>query len=159
MINIRDNREPTQDEFIRAYAKAMADWGMPLTAGRVLAYLLLQSKPTDLDQIAAGLGISRASAWGAARHLEQVNQIERFGEPGTKRAYFAPTKSIVRSMLNYSRLLSRVAALMHQGAALAGEGSAADDMRERAAFYLTVHDAIEATVDELIAAPAKVKGQ
>jgi len=149
MLNIPDKEEMTQERFIHRYAKLMSNWGMPHTAARVLAYLMLQSKPAGLDQIAADMEISKASAWGAARHLEQVGQVERFGEPGSKRALFAPTENFARSLLNYSRLLSKMGDLMQDGAAMVAKGDAARRMRERSDFYLAVHDSIEATMAEL----------
>ncbi|MDE8653556.1 GbsR/MarR family transcriptional regulator [Novosphingobium album (ex Liu et al. 2023)] len=138
----------TQAEFIHGFSKLMANWGMPLTAGRVYAYLLLQPKAVSLDQIAAGLGISKASAWGAAKHLEQVGQIERYGEQGSKRSLFSATEDFARSLVRYSKLLSRIGGLLRDGAPGA-EAEAAARMRERSGFYLTVHDAIEATIGEL----------
>jgi hypothetical protein len=148
-MDIPDKVDITPERFIHGVAKLMANWGMPHTAARVYAYLLLQPKPAGLDQIAADLGISRAGAWAAARHLEQVNQVERYGQPGSKRALFAPTENFARSMLNYSRLLSRMGTLLRDGASVA-EGEAAARLQERSELYLTVHDAIEATIEELM---------
>ena len=150
-MNIPDNPDMTAERFIHSYAKLLTSWGMPLTAARVFAYMMLQPKPVSLDEIAAGLGISKAGAWAATRHLEQVNQIERFGEPGSKRALFAPTENFARSLLNYSRLLSKSGALMREGAALAAGLDAAARMIERSEFYLAVHEAIESTMAELMA--------
>ena len=150
MLNIPDKKNIDTERFIHSYAKLMANWGMPLTAARVCAYLMLEPKPAGLDQIAAGLGISKASAWGAARHLEQVGQVERFGEPGSKRALYAPVENFARSLLNFSRLLSRSGSLLREGAVLA-EGEAKPRMEERAEIFLAVHEAIEDTVSELTA--------
>lgn len=142
----------TTERFIQQYAKLSAAWGMPLTAARVAAYLMLQPKPVGLDQIAAALDISKASAWGATRHLESVHQIERFGEPGSKRALFATMEDFARSLFNYSRLLSKSGALMREGAAVAAGPDAAEGLLERSDFYLAVHEAIENTMADLIAA-------
>ena len=150
-MNIPDNPDMTADRFIQAYAKLLVGWGMPLTAARIFAYMMLQPKPVSLDQIAAALEISKASAWGATRHLEQVNQIERFGEPGSKRALFAPMDNIARSLFNYSRLLSRSGKLMHDAVQVAAGPEAAARLRDRSEAYLSVHDAIESTLDELMA--------
>jgi hypothetical protein len=150
-MNIPDNPDMTAERFIQQSAKLSAAWGMPLTAARVAAYLMLQPKPVGLDQIAAALDISKASAWGATRHLERVHQIERFGEPGSKRALFATMEDFARSLFNYSRLLSKSGALMREGAAVAAGPDAAERLLERSDFYLTVHEAIENTMAELIA--------
>jgi DNA-binding transcriptional regulator GbsR (MarR family) len=150
-MNIPDNPDMTVERFIQAYAKLMVGWGMPLTAARILAYMMLQPKPVGLDQIATALEISKASAWGATRHLERVNQIERFGEPGSKRALFAPIDDIARSLFNYSRLLSRSGTLMRDAAQVAAGPEAAARLRHRSEAYLSVHEAIESTVEELMA--------
>lgn len=150
-MNIPDNPEMTPERFIQAYAKLLTSWGMPLTAARVFAYLVLQPKPVGLDQIAAGMGISKAGAWAATRHLEQVNQVERFAEPGSKRALFAPMENFARSLFNYSRLLSKSGRLMREGAAVAAGPEAAARLMERSEFYLAVHEAIESTMAELMA--------
>lgn len=150
-MNIPDNLDMTPERFIQGYAKLLASWGMPLTAARVAAWMMMQPRAVSLDEIAAGLGISKAGAWTAARHLEQVNQIERFGEPGSKRARFAPTENFARALFNYSRLLSKSGALMRDGAAVAAGPEAAERMLERADFFIAVHEAIENTMAELMA--------
>jgi len=150
-MNIPVNPDITPERFIQAYAKLLTGWGMPLTAARVFAYMMLQPGPVGLDQIAAGVGISKASAWGATRHLEQVNQIERFGEQGSKRALFAPMENFARALFNYSRLLSKSGALMRDAAVVAAGPDAAARLLERSEFYLAVHKAIEDTVEELMA--------
>ena len=134
--------------FIQRYAKLSANWGMPLTAARVLAYLLLMPKPVSLDQIAEGMGISKAGAWGATKHLEQVNQIERFGEAGSKRALFAPVQDYARSLFNYSRMMRKSSDLMREAASVAIAPAASRRLRERSKFYLAVHEAIENAVEE-----------
>jgi DNA-binding transcriptional regulator GbsR (MarR family) len=141
----------TAERFIHSYSRLLASWGMPMTAARVFAYLILQPQPVGLDRIAADMGISKASAWGATRHLEQVNQVERFGEPGSKRALFAPTENFARALLNYSRLLSKSGTLMREAAPVAAGPEARARMLERAEFFLAVHEAIEATMAELTA--------
>lgn len=142
----------TRERFIRSYAKLLVGWGMPAMAARVLSYLTLQHGPVSLDQIAADLEISKASAWNATRHLEQVNQVERHGEPGSKRALFATPENFARSLFNYSRLMQRSSTLLRDGAAVAAAPEAADRMLERSAFYHAVHEAIEGAVEEQIAA-------
>jgi DNA-binding IclR family transcriptional regulator len=146
-MNIRDN--PDLESFIQRYAKLSASWGMPLTAARVLAYLLLSSRPVSLDEIAEDMQMSKASAWGAAKHLEAVHQIERSGEPGTKRALFAPVQDYTRSLYNYSQLLRRSSDLMREAAGAVVSPVAVRRLRGRSKMYLAVHKAIENTVEEI----------
>jgi hypothetical protein len=150
-MNIPDNPDITPERFIQSYAKLLTAWGMPLTAARVFSYMMLQPKAVSLDQIAADMSISKAGAWAATRHLEQVNQIERFGEPGSKRALFAPMDNFARSLFNYSRLLSKSGMLMREGAAVAAGPDAAGRLLERSEFFLAVHEAIEDTMAGLMA--------
>lgn len=150
-MNIPVNPDITPERFIQDFAKLLVGWGMPLTAARVFAYMMLQPEAVGLDQIAADLGISKASAWAATRHLERVHQIERFGEQGSKRALFAPMENFARALFNYSRLMSRSGALLRDGATVAKGAEAAARLLERSEFYLAVHEAIEKTVQELMA--------
>jgi hypothetical protein len=60
-------------------------------------------------------------------------------------------EDFARSLFNYSRLLSKSGALMREGAAVAAGPDAAERLLERSDFYLTVHEAIENTMAELIA--------
>jgi hypothetical protein len=146
-MNIRDN--PDLEMFIQRYSKLSASWGMPLTSARVLAYLLLMPEPVSLDGIAEGLEISKASAWASTKHLENVNQIERFGEPGTKRALFAPVEDYTRSLYHYSQLLHRSSELMRGAASAVGSTGAVRRLRERARMYAAVHESIESTIEEI----------
>lgn len=150
-MNIPDNPDMTAERFIQTYSKLLAGWGMPMTAARIFSYMLLQPKAVSLDQITADMGISKASAWGATRHLEQVDQIERFGEPGSKRALYAPNDDISRSLTKYSRLLSKSGKLMREAAAVAGGPEAKARLLERSEFFTAVHEATEATIETLIA--------
>ncbi len=143
--------DPAQAEFVRSVAKLMVGWGMPQTAARIYGYLLLQPEPVGLDQIAADLGISKASAWAATKHLDQVNQVERFGEPGSKRALYAATSDVEGSLRNYSKLLRRFGDLLREGEGAAGHAVVASRMRQRSDFYLTVHEAIETTARDTMA--------
>lgn len=150
MLNIPDKLEMSAERFIQTCAKLMANRGMPHMPARVLAYILLQSQPVGLDRIAADLEISKASAWGATRHLEQAGQVERIGEQGSKRILYVPAEDFARSMFSYSNFLSRLGILMNQGADLASGDLAAQRLRERSEFYLAIHESIEDTMTELL---------
>jgi DNA-binding transcriptional regulator GbsR (MarR family) len=114
-----------------------------------MAYLLLMPKPISLDEIAEGLDISKASAWGATKRLEQVHQIERLGEAGTQRALFSPIHDYSRSLFNYSRLLHRSSGLLKEVAGCVDSSVVARRLRERSRAFLSVHEAIEGAVADL----------
>jgi DNA-binding transcriptional regulator GbsR (MarR family) len=119
-----------------------------MTAARVMSYLLLQARPMSLDEIAEGMGISKAGAWGATKHLEQVNEIERFSESGTKRVLFAVAQDPAEAIRKYSRVLRKAGDLMREAASIADSPTAARRLRERSRLYLTVFEAIESAAAE-----------
>ncbi len=58
------------------------------TCGRLLGYLVLTDGPASLDEIAAELGISRASVSTEARRLQTEGLIERVTRPGDRRDFY-----------------------------------------------------------------------
>ena len=63
--------------------------GVPRIAGRIFGFLLLQEDACSLDDMAAALGVSKASISTDARRLEQLQLIERVSRPGDRRDYYA----------------------------------------------------------------------
>ena len=62
--------------------------GLPRIAGRIFGYLLLTPGECSLDELAAALGVSRASVSNDARRLVQMGLIERRSRPGDRRDYY-----------------------------------------------------------------------
>ncbi len=62
--------------------------GLPRTAGRILAYLLLSPSARSLDELAADLQISKASASANTSLLERLGAIERETRTGDRRDFF-----------------------------------------------------------------------
>jgi DNA-binding transcriptional regulator GbsR (MarR family) len=62
--------------------------GLPRIAGRIFGYLLLTPGECSLDELAAALGVSRASVSNDARRLAQMGLIERRSRPGDRRDYY-----------------------------------------------------------------------
>lgn len=62
--------------------------GLPRIAGRIFGYLLLTPGECSLDEIAAALGVSRASVSNDARRLSRIGLIERRSRPGDRRDYY-----------------------------------------------------------------------
>ncbi|MBX6365610.1 MAG: MarR family transcriptional regulator [Gemmatimonadetes bacterium] len=62
--------------------------GMPRIAGKVIGALLLHRGALSLDELAARLGVSKASASTNARLLERLGVLERQTRPGDRRDYY-----------------------------------------------------------------------
>lgn len=158
MLDITDKQDMPAEQFIHICSKIWANWGMPVTSGRIMAYLHLQSQPVAVDEIAEALEISKAGAWAGMRHLETVKQVERLGERGSKRALFTVSDDSSRSMLNYSRLMKRMGVIMEQGLDAASGDVARERMRSRSALFFAVHDAIEEIASTAVAERRRAAG-
>ena len=62
--------------------------GQPRIAGRILGYLLLSDDPRSLDQLAAALRVSKASASTNARLLAGKGVVERVCRPADRHDYY-----------------------------------------------------------------------
>ena len=62
--------------------------GLPRTAGRVVAYLLLSPGARSLDELAADLQVSKASASANTSLLERLGAIDRETRAGDRRDFF-----------------------------------------------------------------------
>ena len=63
--------------------------GLPRIAGRIIGFLAMQPEAASLDEIAAALGVSKASVSADARQLVRLALVERVGRPGDRRDYYA----------------------------------------------------------------------
>lgn len=88
--------------------------GLPRIAGRIFGYLVIQPEPCSLDDLAAGLGVSKASISTDARRLEQLGLIVRVSRPGDRRDYYsvdpdAPASGLevrLRTLKRFERCLA-----------------------------------------------------
>ena len=62
--------------------------GRPRIAGRIFGWLMVSDEPRSLDQIATGLGVSKASASTNARMLAAMGVLERVSVPGDRHDYY-----------------------------------------------------------------------
>lgn len=113
-----------QHQFIDEMASLLAPWGVPATAGRLYAYLLLREEPVSLEQIAADLDMSKAGAWNAARFLEHTNCARRSTERGSKRVFFRLGNDMAPCMLDQLRSLGAIGRLMQGAGTNLAEGAA-----------------------------------
>jgi DNA-binding transcriptional regulator GbsR (MarR family) len=62
--------------------------GQPRIAGRIFGWMLVSDEPRSLDRIAAGLGVSKASASTNARLLAGMGVLERVSVPADRHDYY-----------------------------------------------------------------------
>lgn len=75
--------------------------GLPRTAGRILAYLLLSPGARSLDELAADLQVSKASASTNTSLLERLGAIERETRAGDRRDFFRLRENLHVRMLEH----------------------------------------------------------
>lgn len=114
--------------FILNWAEAVADWGLPRSAGRLHGLLLVSDAPVAADEMAAALGVARSNISTSLRDLIAMGLVEAAPEIGRRRARYVaisePT-AMAAAVLSFqkARLFDRAQA------ALAGAdvgGSAGD---------------------------------
>lgn len=75
-------------DFIESMGVLWESEGLPRIAGRIFGYLVVQPEPCSLDDLAVGLGVSKASISTDARRLEQLGLVSRVSRPGDRRDYY-----------------------------------------------------------------------
>ena len=78
----------THQHFIGRMGHAAETNGLSPIAGRLFALLLLSDAPRSLDDIAAGLEVSKASVSTEARRLVERGVVERTRRAGDRRDYY-----------------------------------------------------------------------
>lgn len=73
--------------------------GLPRTAGRIVAYLLVSEEPCSQEVLAEALQISRGSVSTNARLLEQASLIERVTRPGDRRDFYRVPEDMYERVL------------------------------------------------------------
>lgn len=121
--------------FIEQMASLLEPWGMARSMGRVYAYLLLRTEPTDIEQMAADLDLSRSATWSAARSLESFGHIRRHTTPGTKRARYAQSNEYGAPLGEQIKLLSNMALLLSAVRGSLANPKASQAITRRANFY------------------------
>ncbi|MEP6491804.1 MAG: MarR family transcriptional regulator [bacterium] len=95
--------------FIDRMGQATESDGLSPIAGRLFALLLLSDEPRSLDELAALLGVSKASVSTDARRLLERGIVERSSPAGDRRDYYelAPDffAKVIRSRVERWRTL------------------------------------------------------
>jgi predicted ArsR family transcriptional regulator len=156
MIKI-DGSKLSDDElqFIHQISSLLEPWGMPTMSTRVYGYLLLNRGLVSVNQIAADLGTSKVAAWNAAKSLEAFGHVKRHGEPGSKRALYGPTDNFDVPVVKQCLLLGSLGELLQNRADALAKGDVATRLQQMSEFYLSMQQAMQASIKKLNVARAK----
>ncbi|MDE2403644.1 MAG: hypothetical protein KGM17_02875 [Sphingomonadales bacterium] len=141
-----DAPSSAQQRFIDDFAQMLTAWGMPLTCGRLYAWLLLAPGPVTLDEFAEALGISKSNASMAARDLEGIGMARRLTERGSKRIRYEATTEPGNALKRNSDILGQLAGLIRSRLDAVADGR----NRARLADLATFHLALKAAMDGVI---------
>jgi DNA-binding transcriptional regulator GbsR (MarR family) len=144
MPNIAKGAPAAQEaRFIEDIAALLVPWGVPPAAARLYGHLLLCPQPVGLDEITAGLKISKSSASVAARLLESYTLARRHREPGTKRVLYAVADNYETMIGQQNRLLDALAEKLNAGAGIVRSKEASARLKEMAEFYHVMREAMD----------------
>ena len=129
--------------FIEGVAGLLLPWGVPPVAARLYGHLLLSDQPASLDEITAGLGVSKSTASVAARLLERYTLVRRHRELGTKRALYAVADNYEAMIGQQNRLLDALANQMDAGFDVAGLNEVGMRLKQMAEFYRVMCSAMD----------------
>jgi DNA-binding transcriptional regulator GbsR (MarR family) len=76
------------EHFIESMGLTLESDGLPRIAGRIFGLLLVSEEARSLDDLAAELGVSKASVSTNARLLEQRGVLEQVSRPADRRDYY-----------------------------------------------------------------------
>lgn len=93
------HRPATAAQFVEQIAVLLEEDGLPRVAGALFGLLLISPEARSLDDIAAQLGVSKASISVNARLLEQRGVVERTGRQGDRRDYYRIVDDILERSL------------------------------------------------------------
>jgi DNA-binding transcriptional ArsR family regulator len=136
--------------FIERMGQATESDGLSPIAGRLFALLLLSEVPRSLDELAAELGVSKASVSTDARRLLERGIVERSSPPGDRRDYYelAPDfyAQVIRSRVaRWRSLHGLVGGMRDDGRTLA------PIVRDRFASIDEIHSFVVDRVDAALA--------
>lgn len=123
--------------------------GLSRIAGRIFGFLLLEVSAASLDDIAAELGVSKASVSIDARRLEQLGYLERSSRPADRRDYYSISADVfTRSLEQRMTRFKEFRSLIEDARALPLRDAA---VRKRLDILETAYDvaveAIEAAIE------------
>jgi len=145
---------PDDQSFIEALAGLLIPMGMPPIAARMHGYLLLSRSPLSLDELVAGLDVSKSSASVAARILERYGIVRRLTEPGTRRVRYMVCDRCAGFLAEQALFLGSMGTLLTDWATGHPRDSRATRLKDMGEFHLRLRDAIETVMNEQAPEPA-----
>lgn len=139
-------RPDGNDPFIEALAGVIVPMGMPPIAARIQGYVMLSPEPVSLDELVAGLKISKSSASVAARLLERYGILLCHTERGTKRVRYGVTENCAGFVLEQMQSFGTMATLLQNTAAARPKAPTAARMADMGAFYARMFAALSAAM-------------
>lgn len=124
----------------------MVGWGLPRNTGRIYGYLLIQSEPASLAQVAAELGIARSGASVATRQLVQLGLARGTGQRGSKRLLYEALHSLDAIFAARTTMLVDLLARLRQGARVAPAGPGQRRLEEMADMVQEIYEELPALV-------------
>jgi DNA-binding MarR family transcriptional regulator len=114
---------PEIQRFIEAIGGYFTQYGLPRIAGRLLGLAMVVDRPLTLDDMAAALGVSRASVSTNIRLIESVGFVDRVTIPKDRRDYYRcssdPWEARIRSGIVQ---IDALGAIARRGLAAVAEG-------------------------------------
>lgn len=126
--------------------QTMVGWGFPRNTGRIYGYLLLQSEPASLAQVAAELGIAQSGVSVATRQLVQLGLARGTGQRGSKRLLYEALHSLEAIFAARTAMLVDLLARLRQGARAAAAGPGRRGLEEMADMVQELYEEMPALV-------------
>jgi DNA-binding transcriptional regulator GbsR (MarR family) len=127
---------PGVQQFVESMGLYFEHVEMPRIAGRILGLLIVADRPLSLDDMAAALQISRASASTNIRQAVQLGAAQPVSIPGDRRDYYRLADDIWEHHLTRGiRLTTALRRIAEEGlAALDGDDAAGPRLQEMRDF-------------------------
>ena len=139
-------------QFVEKLAVALERDGFPRIAGRIYALLLISDEEISLDDIAATLGASKASASVNTRMLEDKSLIVRVSRTGDRRNYYRISPEL------FTCTMEQRLARWERVRAVLGEGLADPSLSTHAKARLRNFDKASESIRELLEAALRKLG-
>lgn len=103
MANESADLKSVEDQFILAWGRMSAAWGINRTMAQIHALLLISGRPYSMDQIIDRLHISRGNASMNLRDLCDWGLISRFRNPGDRKDIYQCQGDILEMIVRVIR--------------------------------------------------------
>ena len=102
------NKEELIQNLINSYSEAYQNLGYSSLMGKIVALLLVSSKPLSLDEISEKLQMSKGPISQISRKLKEHLLIEKVWVPGERKDYYRAAEDIFgQAFENYSASMKR----------------------------------------------------